>query len=139
MVFFQTSVYYLQNSVFEERTNRCQQYLQLVRTLLVKERETARRHLFVFTPNQLVVSPYAVLMDCGGAYPMSFVAKKPHIFDTIRPLDVFAHYGMTFGMRPDDAVTMFYDRVASSDGNINTVMLDTYRYILLRCNSRVGY
>ncbi|VDM67374.1 unnamed protein product [Strongylus vulgaris] len=122
-----TSVYYLQRSVFEEKTNRCQQYLQLVKTLLVKERETARRHLFVFTPNQLVVSPHAVLVDVGGAYSMSFVAKKPHIFDTIRPLDVFAEYGMTFGMRPDDAITMYYDRIAASEGSLATAMLETYR------------
>ncbi|KIH46632.1 hypothetical protein ANCDUO_23313, partial [Ancylostoma duodenale] len=122
-----TSVYYLQRSVFEERTNRCLQYLQIVKTLLVKERETARRHLFVFTPTQLVVSSHALLTDCGGAYSMSFVAKKPHVFDMIRPLDVFARYGMTFGMRPDDAITMFYDRIAASEGPLNTVMLDTYR------------
>lgn len=58
---------------------------------------------------------------------MSFVAKKPHVFDMIRPLDVFARYGMTFGMRPDDAITMFYDRIAASEGSLNTIMLDTYR------------
>ncbi|EYC15392.1 hypothetical protein Y032_0037g3495 [Ancylostoma ceylanicum] len=122
-----TSVYYLQRYVFEERTNRSLQYLQIVKTLLVKERETARRHLFVFTPTQLVVSSHALLTDCGGAYSMSFVAKKPHVFDMIRPLDVFARYGMTFGMRPDDAITMFYDRIAASEGPLNTVMLETYR------------
>ncbi|XGW10530.1 hypothetical protein V3C99_012210 [Haemonchus contortus] len=122
-----TCVYYLQRSVFEEKTNRCQQYLQIVKTLLVKERETARRHLSIFTPTQLCVSPHALLLDCGGAYPMSLVAKKPHIFDVIRPLDVFARYGMTFGMRPDDAITMFYDRLVAPEGSPQTVMLETYR------------
>uniref|UniRef100_A0A158P7Z8 FAT domain-containing protein n=1 Tax=Angiostrongylus cantonensis TaxID=6313 RepID=A0A158P7Z8_ANGCA len=62
-----------------------------------------------------------------GAYPMSFVAKKPNVFDTIRPLDVFGRYGMTFGMRPDDAITMFYDRLVASEGCPKTVMLETYR------------
>ncbi|PIO64997.1 hypothetical protein TELCIR_13354 [Teladorsagia circumcincta] len=100
-----TCVYYLQRSVFEEKTNRCQQYLQIVKTLLVKERV--------------------------GAYPMSLVAKKPYIFDVIRPLDVFAQYGMTFGMRPDDAITMFYDRLVAPDGSPQTVMLDTYRSFII--------
>uniref|UniRef100_A0A8L8KAF2 FATC domain-containing protein n=1 Tax=Heligmosomoides polygyrus TaxID=6339 RepID=A0A8L8KAF2_HELPZ len=122
-----TCVYYLQRTVFAEKTNRCQQYLQIVKTLLVKERETARRHLSVFTPTQLVVSPNAILMDCGGAYPMSLVAKKPHVFDVIRPLDVFARYGMTFGMRPDDAITMFYDHLLVPEDSPKSVMLDTYR------------
>ncbi|WKX92957.1 hypothetical protein Q1695_010745 [Nippostrongylus brasiliensis] len=122
-----TCVYYLRRTVFEEKTNRCQQYLQIVKTLLVKERETSRRHLSVFTPTELVVSSHAVLMDCGGAYPMSLVAKRPHIFDVIRPLDVFARYGMTFGMRPDDAITLFYDRLVAPEGCLKTVMLDTYR------------
>ncbi|VDK46133.1 unnamed protein product [Cylicostephanus goldi] len=75
-----TSVYYLQRSIFKEKTNRCQQYLQLVKTLLVKERETARRHLFVFTPNQLVVSPHAVLMDVGGKFHIFFAEHDQQRF-----------------------------------------------------------
>ncbi|KAJ1358809.1 hypothetical protein KIN20_017331 [Parelaphostrongylus tenuis] len=122
-----TCIYYLHRSIFEERTNRCHQYMQLIKTLLVKERETSRRHISIFTPAQLIVSPHAVLIECGGAYPMSFVAKKPDVFDTIYPLDVFARYGMTFGMRPDDAITMFYDRLLTSEGCPKTVMLQTYR------------
>ncbi|KAJ1354748.1 hypothetical protein KIN20_011765 [Parelaphostrongylus tenuis] len=122
-----TCIYYLHRSIFEERSNRCHQYMQLINTLLVKERETSRRHLSIFTPAQLVVSPHAVLIDCGGAYPMSFVTKKPDVFDIIHPLDVFARYGMTFGMRPDDAITIFYDRLVTSEGCPKTIMLETYR------------
>lgn len=58
---------------------------------------------------------------------MSLVAKKPHVFDVIRPLDVFARYGMTFGMRPDDAITMFYDHLLVPEDSPKSVMLDTYR------------
>ncbi|KJH50813.1 hypothetical protein DICVIV_03063 [Dictyocaulus viviparus] len=122
-----TCIYYLQRSIFSEKINRCHQYLEFVRTLLVKERETTRRHLSIFTPTQMVVSSHVVLMDCGGAYPMSFIAKKPNVFDTIRPLDVFARYGMTFGMRPDDAITMFYDRLVGTEGPTQTAMLETFR------------
>lgn len=80
--------------------------------------------------SDVTVFPSLLHIQClfsTGAYPMSFVAKKPSVFDTIRPLDVFARYGMTFGMRPDDAITMFYDRLVASEGCPKTVMLETYR------------
>ncbi|CAJ0606275.1 unnamed protein product [Cylicocyclus nassatus] len=114
-----TSVYYLQRSIFKERTNRCQQYLQLVKTSLVKERETARRHLFVFTSESASRLSACCSYGCWRCLSNELCGEK-QIFETIRPLDVFAEYGMTFGMRPDDAITMYY-------GDLHSLVLDTYR------------
>ncbi|CAI4222469.1 unnamed protein product [Auanema sp. JU1783] len=114
--------YYIRRSVCKDhKINRCQQYLNSLNALLAKERETSRRHLSVYCPTQLRVGKHCSLIETAGV--VANTAEAPTTTSPIlHPMEILSETLVPLGMRPDDVIAMFYDRLSSmSECGIPTV------------------
>ncbi|CAB3404105.1 unnamed protein product [Caenorhabditis bovis] len=118
-----TASFYLRKYLTPQKTNRVPQLFSHVNTLLQKDRETARRYLYMPSMTQMrassrtfiyeiaFVQPYFQTVECGMINPVS-------AYEIIHPIDILAQSFHEMRMTPDDLVYMFFERFAQRSSQV---------------------